>query len=140
MLRPLPEYELVEKTLIPVLYGLPPKIVAIDGMNGTGKTTLARFLAHRFNCTLLETDLFISTPAVDYRFEEMGKIIARRITQTKKPIFVEGVAVLRTLSKMAIEPDFHIYWDNINLKIWAPAVLICLASSCLSIGQNFGLL
>ena len=116
MLRPLPEYQMIETELIPVLYGLPPKIIAIDGLNGTGKTTLARYLSHRFNCSLIETDLFMSKAAVDYRFEEMKKNVVSRIVRTKRPIFIEGVAVLRTLSKMSLVPDFHIYWENVDQK------------------------
>jgi cytidylate kinase len=113
MPKPLPEYDQVVKVLVPVLFDLPPKIVAIDGLNGTGKTTLARYLSHRFNCSLIETDLFMIKAAVDYRFEEMKTLINFRL-QRDRPVFVEGVAVLRTLKNMNFVPDFHIYWDNVE--------------------------
>lgn len=111
MPKPLPEYDQVVSALIPVLYDLPPKIIAIDGLNGTGKTTLARFLSHKFNCTLIETDLFMIRAAVNYRFEDIKNIVDFRIAR-ERPILVEGVAVLRTLQKMNLKPDFHIYWEN----------------------------
>jgi hypothetical protein len=113
MSKPLPEYQQVVEALIPVLYNLPAKIVAIDGLNGTGKTTLGRFLAHKFNCTLIETDLFMVRPALDYRFEEMKKIVNGRL-ERQRPIFIEGVAVLRTLETMNHKPHFHIYWENVD--------------------------
>jgi hypothetical protein len=113
MPKPLPEYDQVVKGLIPELYDLPPKIVAIDGLNGTGKTTLARYLSHRFNCSLIETDLFKIKAAVDYRFKEMECLINFRLTRDR-PVFVEGVAVLRTLKNMNFVPHFHIYWENVE--------------------------
>jgi cytidylate kinase len=112
-LKPLPEYEQVVNALKPVLFDLPPKIVAIDGLNGTGKTTLARYLSHKFNCSLVETDMFMVQAAVDYRFEEMKILIKGRLTR-KRPVFIEGVAILRTLKKIDLSPDFHIYWENVD--------------------------
>ena len=113
MPKPLPEYDQVVKALIPELYNLPPKIVTIDGLNGTGKTTLARYLSHRFNCSLIETDLFIIKGSLDYRFEEMKALIDCRLNRCR-PVFVEGVAVLRTLKRMNFLPGFHIYWENVE--------------------------
>ena len=54
-----PEYARALSYLEPILLGLPPKVVAIDGAHGVGKTTLGRFLAWRFNISLIETDLFL---------------------------------------------------------------------------------
>jgi Cdc6-like AAA superfamily ATPase len=113
MPKPLLEYDLVVEALIPMLYNLPPKIVAIDGLNGTGKTTLARYLSHRFNCSLIETDLFKIKAAVNYRFKEMKSLIKFRLKRDM-PVFVEGVAVLRTLKNMNFVPNFHIYWENVE--------------------------
>ena len=113
MPRPLPEYHAAERALISILHNLPSKIVAIDGLNGTGKTTLARYLAYKFNCSLLETDLFMISPAVNYHFDEMSRII-EYCRKRKRPIIVEGVAILRTLKTMGLSPAYHIYWENID--------------------------
>jgi cytidylate kinase len=113
MPKPLPEYNQVVQALIPELYNLPPKIVAIDGLNGTGKTTLGRYLSHRFNCSLIETDLFMTKAAVEYRCDEMKALINSRLSR-QKPVFIEGVAVLRTLINMNFVPHFHIYWENVD--------------------------
>jgi tRNA A37 threonylcarbamoyladenosine biosynthesis protein TsaE len=54
--RELPQYADIVRRLKPVLAGLPPKLIAIDGPMGSGKTTLGRHLAWRFNVTLIEAD------------------------------------------------------------------------------------
>jgi ABC-type phosphate/phosphonate transport system ATPase subunit len=63
MKQPAPEeygvYVPVDEALATLLCGLPGKLVAIDGRDGSGKTTLGRYLAWRFNVTLIESDLFL---------------------------------------------------------------------------------
>ncbi len=112
-----PQYAEVVRLLAPVLCNLPPKIVAIDGWPGVGKTTLGRFLAWRFNVTLLETDLFMipRQGKLVYHTEEITRIIDTRLrdrTDNGRPIIVEGVAVLRLLAGLQHEPDFMVYVTN----------------------------
>jgi len=57
--KELPQYKVVMTALMPILYDLPGKLIAIDGRLGVGKTTLGRYLAWRFNISLVETDLFL---------------------------------------------------------------------------------
>ena len=53
-------FDEVAQKLAPHLADLPPKVVAIDGRSGAGKTTLASFLAYYFNSSLVELDLFLT--------------------------------------------------------------------------------
>jgi deoxyadenosine/deoxycytidine kinase len=46
--RELPQYADIVRRLTPVLAGLPPKLIAIDGPMSSGKTTLGRHLAWHF--------------------------------------------------------------------------------------------
>ena len=55
----LPQYSDVIRALTPVLHDLPGRLIAIDGRSGVGKTTLGRYLAWRFNISLVESDLFL---------------------------------------------------------------------------------
>lgn len=112
-----PQYADVVRALAPVLHNLPPKIVAIDGWPGVGKTTLGRFLAWRFNVALLETDLFMvpRQGKLVYHTDEITRIIDRRLrdrTDRGRPIIVDGVAVLRLLAELQREPDFVVYVAN----------------------------
>ncbi|WP_406855185.1 hypothetical protein ABEG18_21985 [Alsobacter sp. KACC 23698] len=111
-----PQYADVVQALTPVLHNLPPKLVALDGWPDVGKTTLGRFLAWRFNVTLLETDLFL-TPRPDDRLVYLNNQITRIIDDRlqgcfPRPIIVEGIAVLRLLKKVQRAPDFVIHVTN----------------------------
>ncbi|PHR93767.1 MAG: hypothetical protein COA69_03820 [Robiginitomaculum sp.] len=105
-----PEYADALNELEPILYNLPPKVVAIDGKPGVGKTTLGRFLAWRFNISLIETDLYLhrSRGLYIYREEEVKGVINSR-KQSDRPVIVEGVVALRLLDNLNVTPDFHIH-------------------------------
>lgn len=107
------EYAPVVAALAPVLYNLPPKIIAIDGRPGSGKTTLGRFLAWWFNVTLIEADNFLFEGEGRYRFrtEEISRIIVSR-QRGGNPVIIEGVTVLRQLAQMKLAADFMIYVSN----------------------------
>jgi hypothetical protein len=109
-LRPL-AFDEVAKRLEPVLAGLPPKVIAVDGRAGAGKTSLSRFLAWYFNSFLLELDLFLTEPVLSFRHDEIRRIIDFR-RQLRRPIFVEGLVVLDVLAKVEVEPDFLVHVRN----------------------------
>ncbi len=106
------EYALALEKLEPVLYGLPPKIIAIDGKAGAGKTTLGRYLAWRFNISLLETDLFLhkNKGKLIYRKEDVKAVIQSRM-DSDRPIVVEGIDSLRLLKELDLDHAFHIRVD-----------------------------
>ena len=110
-IRP-PEYEQVVEALTPVLNNLPGKVVGIDGRDGSGKTTLGRFLAWYFNVSLIETDLFLfDGQGFSYRLEEINRIIGVRLSKPR-PVIVEGVQLLSLLSQLGRSGDFLIYVKN----------------------------
>ena len=92
-----------------------PKLVAIDGWPGVGKTTLGRFLSWRFNVSLLETDLFLipQQGTLVYLNSQIVRIIDARLRSgMPRPIIVEGTAVLRLLAQIRRTPDFVIHISN----------------------------
>lgn len=105
-----PEYAIALKALRPVLYNLPPKAVVIDGFCGSGKTTLGRFLAWRFNISLLETDLFLEKNQEQfiYRHSDIDAVIESRMG-SDRPIIVEGVVSLRLFNELGRTHDFHLH-------------------------------
>lgn len=111
------EYAVILSSLEPILYNLPPKIISIDGKSGVGKTTLGRFLAWRFNVSLVETDLFLERQkdGFDYRYADIKAVILSRITgHNARPVIVEGMCSLKVLKTMEFASDFHVRVDCSN--------------------------
>lgn len=109
-----PSFENAAEALNPVLHDLPGKIVSIDGADGSGKTTLGRFLAWYFNVTLLESDNFIlEGHGLIYDVDTVSAIIRRRLKKPR-PILIEGVVVLRLLAEAGYQSDFHIHLQKKN--------------------------
>jgi cytidylate kinase len=105
-----PAYLAAVRALTPILDDLPGKIVAIDGRDGVGKTTLGRYLAWQFNVSLIETDLFLfhGTGKLQRRTEEISRIIEFRLKKPR-PVIVEGVKILQLFDSIRRRPDFLIY-------------------------------
>lgn len=112
-----PQYAEVVQALTPVLYDLPGKLIAIDGRPGVGKTTMARFLAWRFNVTLLETDLFMirRQGRLIHHEDQVTRIIDGRLNRPR-PIIVDGVNILRLLGAIQRPADFLIHVSNASLS------------------------
>jgi hypothetical protein len=107
-----PYYREATKCLKPILENLPGKIIAIHGPMGSGKTSLGRYLAYRFNVSLIEADLFLNSESggLEYRIEEIGKIISHRIDRSDpRPVIIDSVIVLKILNKLNRNSDFVIY-------------------------------
>jgi adenylate kinase family enzyme len=106
------EFDSVAAQLEPHLVDLPGKLIAIDGRDGVGKTTLGRFLAWYFNVSLIETDLFLKlNKGLSYHTEEIQRLVARRLA-IPRPVIIEGVIVLKTLELIDRKPDLLIYVTN----------------------------
>ncbi|MBT8763182.1 hypothetical protein KFV02_04470 [Desulfohalobiaceae bacterium Ax17] len=106
------KYKLVTNELDKVLNNLPGKLVAIDGRDRSGKTTLGRFLAFNYNVSLIETDLFLIKQQDSFTYEDqINRIIERRLS-IPRPVIVEGVAILKLLEKLKRTKDYRIYVEN----------------------------
>jgi hypothetical protein len=103
-------YSQAVEALTTRLAGLPPYLVGIDGRDGSGKTTLGRYLAWTFNISLIETDLFLvgGQDELKYYDDQIQRIIRVRLAKSR-PVIVEGVALLRLLNRLCVKPDFLVY-------------------------------
>lgn len=83
--------------------------MSIDGTDGSGKTTLGRFLAWFFNVTLVESDNFIlEDRSLSYDVDAVRAVIRRRL-ERPRPVLIEGVVVLRLLAQIGYQSNFHIH-------------------------------
>lgn len=83
--------------------------IGIDGVDGIGKSTLARFLAWQLEMPVLETDMFLEKEGYpNLRYDELRSLIQSRHSHNR-PVIVEGVRLLETLDKLEVLPDILIY-------------------------------
>ena len=89
------------------------RIIAIDGVNGSGKTSIARYLAWRLGIRAILTDDFLlenPNPDFVYRDNDIKNILQTQ-TKLKRIIIVEGVMVLQLLKRLGYEHNYSIKMD-----------------------------
>lgn len=100
-------------TLKPIIYPRRKLTIGIDGVDGAGKSPLARFLSWQLGMPALETDMFFqkgkSYPFL--RFDEIGNLIYFRHF-LDRPVIIEGIRLLETLEHLKIKQDVLIYVIN----------------------------
>ncbi len=120
-----PYNEIVSK-LDPVLSNLPGKVIAIDGKNNSGKTTLGRYLAWHYNVSLIETDLFRlpTNGKLEYNQDEIRRIIECRL-KSQRPVILESAIAQQLLQNINIEANFiiHIVNEAYERDDWLVSIL-----------------
>ncbi|WNM57889.1 hypothetical protein [Candidatus Nitrospira allomarina] len=84
--------------------------IAIDGVDHSGKSTLARFLAWQLEMPAIETDLYLSgsTMVPSYHWKKLSLLVQSR-HRLNRPVIIEGVFVKKILEQLKVKPDFSIY-------------------------------
>ena len=103
------EYERIAIWLKPHLSPWRKLTIAIDGVDGSGKSSLARFLSWQTGIPVIETDLALlennEVPTYDLRL--LSRLITTR-HKNSRPAIVEGVVILQTLHAIGINPELLI--------------------------------
>ena len=88
-------------------------LIAVDGITGSGKSGLSRYMAWQLDMPAIETDMLrvMDDEQPSYRLEELGNLIQAR-HELDRPAIVEGIFLLDTLKKLGIEPDYLVYVKN----------------------------
>jgi adenylate kinase family enzyme len=106
-------FDTVALKLAPLLENLPPRLIAIDGRMGAGKSTLGRFLSWYFNVTLVETDPYLVRDGTFARHtEEISRIVSFRLEEKERPVLIEGVGMRELLEQLQRSADAHVYVEN----------------------------
>ncbi len=97
----------------------PGAVIAVDGVMGAGKTTLARYLGEKLKAAALDLDDELAElraePAVGregYRQRLNLKKLKTEISshlKSKRPLIIEGVLLLEILGALKISADVLIY-------------------------------
>jgi len=86
-----------------------PLLIAIDGADLSGKSSLASWLAWQLGMPAVQLDLYLTTGGtIKWRTEELARVIAKRI-DAQRPIIVEGVLIFDALDQIRRKADFLIF-------------------------------
>jgi uridine kinase len=91
-----------------------PLLIAIDGADGLGKSSLASWLAWQLGAPTIHLDLYLvrGSDPIRWRTDDLRRIIQTRLVEHAKPLIVEGILVLDALDKIERKPDFLVYVDG----------------------------
>lgn len=91
-------------------------VIAIDGVDGAGKTELARYLSWQLGMPAVETDLFlIPESGLTYRQEDLAEVVHGRLRHDR-PLIVEGVRILHTLRNIGVKHDYLVWVEQIGYE------------------------
>jgi uridine kinase len=88
-----------------------PLLIAIDGPDGLGKSSLASWLAWQLGTPAIYLDLYVikGSEPLQWRTEELSRVVSERLDNRRKPVVVEGIMILDALRAIDRKPDFLVY-------------------------------
>ena len=91
-----------------------PLLIAVDGADGVGKSSLASWLAWQLGMPALQLDLYLAgLHPVQWLTQDLGRVVARRIDR-KCPLIIDGVLALDALDQVGRKADFVVFVCNNN--------------------------
>jgi adenylate kinase family enzyme len=94
-----------------------PSVISIDGVDGVGKSTLARKITEELSLPHIEIDAFVQAQKGGYINYIDYDRLSERIVQpmiSNQMIVVEGICVQQVLNKISLNPDVSVYVKVIN--------------------------
>jgi hypothetical protein len=93
-----------------IIYPWRKLTIGIDGVDGVGKSPLARFLSWQLGMPSIETDMFLEKGETypSLRYSDLKNLIEFRHT-LDRPLIIEGLYLLQVLDYLEINPDILIY-------------------------------
>lgn len=100
-----------------------PLLIAIDGPDGCGKSSLAAWLAWQLGMPAVQLDLYLtSDEPIQWLTDDLKRVVARRLDRGR-PLIVDGVMILDALEQIGYEPDFLAFVNGENSgRILAPQI------------------
>ena len=86
-----------------------PLLIAIDGADGSGKSSLASWLAWQLGMPAVQLDLYLTdTKPIQWLTADLARVVARRL-DGKRPVIVDGVLALDALDQIGHKPNFLVF-------------------------------
>src|SRR5580704_19648810 len=89
-----------------------PLLVAIDGADGIGKSSLASWLAWQLGMPAIQLDLYLTgLEPIQWLSGDLARVVSRRLDRGC-PVIVDGVLVLDALDQIGRKADFLVYVEG----------------------------
>ncbi len=86
-----------------------PLLIAIDGADGCGKSSLASWLAWQLGMPTVHLDFFMTaTVPIQWRTADLKRAISHRLDRGG-PVIVEGILVLDAIEQVGLSPGFLVF-------------------------------
>lgn len=93
-------------------------LVALDGRDGAGKSTIAHYLSWRLGIPSIHLDQFRVCGTYDeFHLDALNLVLSSRL-ENNKPIIIEGVLVLDALNEVGLRPDLWVYIQTCTREIF----------------------
>jgi len=88
-----------------------PALIAIDGPDGVGKSSLASWLGWQLGMPTIHLDLYVikGSDPLQWRKDDLDRVINAR---GPRPLLLEGIMILEVLGTIGRKPDFLAYVDG----------------------------
>ena len=90
-----------------------PLLIGVDGRDGSGKSSLASWLAWQFGTPAIYLDTFLDSPEAErltWRTDDLRRVLDTRLQPSNpRPLIVEGICLLAVLKATGRVPDFLIF-------------------------------
>jgi 2-phosphoglycerate kinase len=98
-------------------------LIAVDGVNGVGKSSLASWLAWQLGMPAVHLDLFItSLHPIQWLTADLKRVVDLRL-ERGRPVIVEGVLVLDALDQIRRKADFVAFVKGESTASWADQLI-----------------
>jgi hypothetical protein len=91
-----------------------PLLIAVDGADGIGKSSLASWLAWQLGAPAIHLDFYLvrGSDPLDGAATSCSASSGRDSLSTRGPLIVEGILMLDALDSIGRKPDFLVYVDG----------------------------
>lgn len=107
------EYENIANAIWDALPQWTGFIIAIDGRDHAGKSSLGRYLSWQLGMPCLELDTFrnLKKSIAEFYLDDLRRSIDSRLRRNR-PFIIEGATVLKALNDLEYKPDYLVYIDH----------------------------
>jgi hypothetical protein len=86
-----------------------PLLIAIDGADCSGKSSLASWLAWQLGMPAVQLDLYLTDlRPIQWLVDDLARVVACRLDRDR-PLIVDGVLILDALNQLGRTPEFLVF-------------------------------